>query len=202
MNNMKKLLMVLGVGALTLISCKSSSNKSDSKASQKEVQAVNASALKIAFYVEDSIATGFEYYKQEKGRLEGKQKTFEKKIEQMQKELESLGKTFEGKYRNNELAPVQIEQYQQRIQQMQMEIYNYQQTEGAKLEEEAFNGTKALMDKIDAYGMEFSQSNGYHILLSKKVGGQLIHADSTFDVTKEFIDFINNKEGEIAKDLE
>lgn len=199
---MKKLTVILGIGIVALAACDSKGTDEKKETTTKEVKPVNASALKIAFYIEDSIATGFEYYKQEKGRLESKQKSFENKLGQMQKDLESLGKTFETKYRNNELAPVQIEQYQQRIQQKQMEIYNYQQSEGAKLEEDAFNGTKALMDKIDAYGMEFSKANGYHILLAKKVGGQLIHADSTFDVTMEFIEYINIKEGEIAKDLE
>lgn len=77
----------------------------------------------------------------------------------------------------------------------------YQQNEGAKLEKESFDKSTAINKKIEAFGKEFSEKNGIDLLLMHGPGGQINFVNPSMDVTTEFVNFLNEKQAEIEKDL-
>ena len=55
--------------------------------------------------------------------------------------------------------------------------------------------------KIEAFGKEFSEKHGIDLLLMHGPGGQINFVNPSMDVTMEFVNFLNEKQAEIEKDL-
>ena len=92
-------------------------------------------------------------------------------------------------------------QLQQRAQQMEADLTQYQQTEGAKIESLTVKKLEEISKKIEAFGKQFSEENNIDILLIHGPGGQINFIDSSMDVTKSFVDFLNAHQEEIEKSL-
>ena len=90
---------------------------------------------------------------------------------------------------------------QQKAQQMESNIMQYQQTEGAKLEAETLKKLEDISNKIEVLGKKYCEIHQIDILLMHGKGGQLNYISETMDVTKEFIQFLNENQKEIEKDL-
>ena len=88
------------------------------------------------------------------------------------------------------------------MQRSEEEVYRIQQTDGGKLESESMNANEVLIGKIEQYAKEFSEENGIDVLLSKAKGGQIAYISGSFDVSSEFIDYMNKKEKEIESEIE
>ena len=92
-------------------------------------------------------------------------------------------------------------QIQQKAQQMEASLMQYQQEEGGKLEKETMEKLEVIGKKIEVFGKQFSEENGIDLLLIHGQGGQINYISSAMDVTKEFTAFLNEKQSEIEKDL-
>jgi outer membrane protein len=92
-------------------------------------------------------------------------------------------------------------QIQQKAQQMEASLMQYQQEEGGKLEKETMEKLEVIGKKIEVFGKQFSEENGIDLLLIHGQGGQINFINSGMDVTKEFTAFLNEKQSEIEKDL-
>jgi hypothetical protein len=64
------------------------------------------------------------------------------------------------------------------------------------------NYQKALMSKISEAGREFSEQNGLDLLFFYAKGGQITYISDAFDVTEDFIEFLNKREDEIMTGVE
>jgi acetylglutamate kinase len=56
-------------------------------------------------------------------------------------------------------------------------------------------------NKVEKFAKEFSQKNKIDILLIHGTGGQIGYIDNAMNVTKEFVNYLNEKQAEIAKEL-
>jgi Skp family chaperone for outer membrane proteins len=99
------------------------------------------------------------------------------------------------------LSENEIMLVQQKAQQMQASIMQYQQTQGAKIETETMKKLESINKKIEALGKKYCELHGIDILLIHGEGGQLNYINPSMDVTTEFINFLNENQKEIEKDL-
>jgi Skp family chaperone for outer membrane proteins len=99
------------------------------------------------------------------------------------------------------LSQNEIAQVQQRAQEMQNQIMQYQQTEGAKIEEEAMKSLEAVNKKIEALGKKYCEKHQIDLLLMHGAGGQINFINPSMDVTSEFVNFLNENQAQIEKEL-
>ena len=158
-------------------------------------------SLVIAYYHQDSLKEGFDYYKKEDQVITRKQKMFEAEMKRRGKELEDYVRRNDEKARNGLLSQNEIAQAQQKAQQMEAAIMQYQQTEGARLEEETLKKLEDISKKIEALGKKYCEKHKIDILLIHGEGGQLNYINPSMDVTTEFINFLNENQNQIEKDL-
>ncbi len=149
--------------------------------------------LKIAYYMQDSVATSFTYFKDKQEKLEAKARKLEEQLMGLQQELQTMGANYQRKMSAGLLSQNDAAAYERRLAQKQQQIQVLQQTDGADIERESYEATMDLMEKMESYGKSFSQENGYNVLLNWQSGGQVLYIDSTMDVTSEFIKYINAK---------
>ena len=184
---------------ILLVACGEKDNtKSDSK-SKIEVRKLDD--LKIAYYSNDSIKEYFEYYKREDAAVTKKQKAFQAEIDKRTTELQNYVQRKDQEARSGLLSQNEIGMAQQKAQQMESNIMQYQQTEGAKLEAETLKKLEDISNKIEVLGKKYCEIHQIDILLMHGKGGQLNYISETMDVTKEFIQFLNENQKEIEKDL-
>jgi outer membrane protein len=157
--------------------------------------------LKIAYYSNDSIKANFAYFVKEEGIIKKKQKAFETEVERRTKAYEAFITKKDAEARGGLLSQNEIAQVQQRAQEMQNQIMQYQQTEGAKIEELAMKSLETVNKKIEALGKKYCEKHQIDILLMHGAGGQINYINERMDVTTEFVNFLNENQAQIEKEL-
>lgn len=183
-------------------SCNSNNKTNDSTEVVKpNIQSRNKGDLKIAYYSQDSMKLHFQYYKQEDSIVTKKQLAFQKEIEKRRKAMESYYMSYMSKAQNNLLSQVEAETYQRNLQTQEADLMKYQETEGAKLEEETIKKLEAIGNKIEQFSKSFCEENNIDLLIVHTKGGQFNYINPDMDVTKEFVSYLNSKQSEIEKEL-
>ncbi len=202
--NLKTILIKPIISFLTfsiLVTSCGSESKKDKKDTKPKVEVRDTKGLKIAFYSNDSIKEKFEYYKREDAAVTKKQKAFQSELEKRSREYDNFVQRKDQEARNGLLSENEIMLAQQKAQQMQASIMQYQQTQGAKIEEETVKKLEAINKKIEALGKKYCELHGIDILLMHGQGGQLNYITPSMDVTNEFINFLNENQDQIEKEL-
>lgn len=195
---MNKSLYVLLILTAIIFSC--SDNKPKPSTTPK-VESRDMKGLKIAFYNSDSLKEKFIFFKEQDSLMTAKQKAFEAEIQNKQAAFEAFIAKNEGLMKQGLLSENEQIAASQKAQTMQKQISEYQQTQGQALEKEAIDKMTVMGNKVEKFAKEFSQKNKIDILLIHGKGGQIGFIDATMDVTTEFVNYLNEKQAEIAKDL-
>ena len=196
----KKIVLVGVVGAF-LASC---GNDEKAKASDApvNVQVKSVGEMTIAYYEQDSIATQFDFYVETQKTLEAKKDKIDAKIAVQQKAYESAGIALQNGMQSNILSQNQAEAYQRKMAQCEQEMMRIQQNELGPFEQESFEANTVLMNKIATYSKQFAEKHQLKLFLTKAIGGQVAYADPQFDMTSDFIKYMNTKEAELNEDIE
>lgn len=189
------------VTTVLVVACSSDKNKVKNPPTKPTVISHYDNKLVIAFYYQDSLKEGFSYYKRADQAVTKKQRIFEAEIQKRSKELEEYVRRNDEKARNGLLSQNEIVQIQQKAQGMEQQLVQYQQTEGAKLEQESMKKIEEITKKIEVLGKVYCSKNNIDILLIHGVGGQLNFINPTMNVTSDFIQFLNENQSSIEKDL-
>lgn len=200
---MKKIFNSSIIASFLVLTACSGGEKSEAKKSDEpaKTQVKSVGPLTIAYYQQDSIATKFSFYVETQKTLEGKKAKIDAKVAVQQKAYESAAYALQSGMQSNSLSQNQAEGFQRKMAQCEQEVMRIQQTELASFEQESFDANNVLMNKIEAYAKEFSEKNGIKLFLSKAVGGQILYVDTQFDMTSDFINFMNNKEEELNNEI-
>lgn len=185
---------------LTIISA-CSSPAPVKKDSTPKVPTTRLDGLKIAYYSNDSIKKYFEYFKREEATAEKNQRRFENELQKRNKAYEDYIVKKDQEARSGLLSQNEIAMVQQKAQQMQNELLQYQQTEGARIEKETLKSLEAINKKVELWGKKYSEKHQIDLLLIQGQGGQINYINKAMDVTKEFINFLNENQGKIEKEL-
>jgi len=188
------------IAAIALLTACDSKEENPEENTVPKVEVRDMKGLKIAFYNSDSLKLHFEYFKREEAAVTKKQEKFQKEIQRRTQEYQNFIIRNNEKLQSGLLSENESMQIQQRAQQMEAELMQYQQNEGARLEKETMQKLETISRKIEALGKEFSESNGIDILLIHGAGGQINFINPSMDVTKEFTAFLNEHQKEIEND--
>lgn len=198
---MIKNFLLVGTVAAALVSCGGDSETS-AENDPVNVEVKSVGELTIGYYEQDSIATQFTFYVETQKNLEAKKKKIDAKIAVQQKAYESAGIALQNGMQSNILSQNQAEAYQRKMAQCEQEMMRIQQVELVPFEQESFEANNVLMNKIDAYSREFAKMNSLKLFLTRATGGQVAYVEPEFDMTGQFIKFMNKKEEEINNDIE
>lgn len=168
---------------------------------QPTVQAVDTKGLKIAFYYSDSLKNGYTYYKNEDARITKKGESFQNEMMAKQRSLEQMAANYDKYMREGTMTGADLQNLENEIIRKRDQLMQMQQTRGAELEKETTEALDVLTKKIDVAGKKYCEKYGIDILLKHGPGGQINFVNEKMDVTKSFIEFLNNEQAQINKDL-
>ncbi|MCX6192517.1 MAG: OmpH family outer membrane protein [Flavobacteriia bacterium] len=195
---MKKIAYLILCSFLLSISCTAESKK---VSNVPKVVPYDLKGLKIVYYSNDSIKENFLFYKQQDAIVTKKQQNFQAELQRRSNEFQEYVQRNSEKEKSGLLSSNEVVQIQQKAQQMEQVILQYQQEQGAKIEEETMKKLEEISKKIEVLGKKFCELNNIDIMLIYGEGGQINYIKPTMDVTKEFIAFLNENQVSIEKDL-
>ncbi|MFA7273946.1 MAG: OmpH family outer membrane protein [Crocinitomicaceae bacterium] len=198
---MKKILFVVAIAFVALASCGEKKKEEAKSTVPEKLMERSAGSLKIAFYNQDSLKELFRFYKDQDELVQKKQLSFQREVDRMTKEYQEFLALYDKQAQQGLLSQNQIQGIQQKAAEKEQKIVQYQQNEGAKIEKETMDRLEVIGKKIEAYSKQFSEENKIDILLTHAAGGQIAFISPTMDVTKEFIEYLNQHEEEIDKNL-
>jgi|TARA_R110000737_G_scaffold250424_1_gene260149 outer membrane protein len=197
---MKNIFTIALVSTFILIGC-GEKKKENKTATPVKVEERKIGSLKIAFYNQDSLKVQFKYYKEQDEEMQKKQKAFQAEVDKMTREYQDFLSSYDKQAQQGLLSQIQIQGIQEKAALKEQKIMKYQQDRGSQLENETIKKLEVIGNKLEAYSKKFSEDNNIDILLTHAAGGQLAYISSKMDVTAAFIEFLNQSEDEINKDL-
>ena len=135
---MKKISYLILLIPVLFYSCNSAPEKKKVSTVPKVVSR-DLKGFTIVYYSNDSIKQNFLYYKEQDAIVTKKQKAFQTELERRTNELQQYIQRNSEKQMNGLLSENEVAQIQQKAQQMEQSVMQYQQVEGAKIEEETMN---------------------------------------------------------------
>lgn len=189
------------VASLLLITACGDKKEVEAESTTPKVETKNVGDLKIAYYDQDSLKVYFDYYREQDSIVTKKQLGFQNEVQRRTTELQNYLIKNDERARSGLLSQNEILQIQQVAQQKEGSLMQYQQTEGAKLEEETYNKLEAIGNKIELFAKKYCEENGIDILMIYAKGGQFNYINSSMDVTKEFTTYLNDQQMILAEDI-
>jgi len=196
---MKKLTLVLATISFLAVSCKE--KKTTPEVNTANVPVVNADGLKIAYYVQDSLKTGYKFYAELDSSVKAKQLAFQKEMQRRESALQNYVASNEEKANKGILSAFDIQKVQEEIQRRQQEYMRFQETEATKLENETTQHLDVLSNRINDAAEKFSKENGIDILMMQGMGSGLTYITAKMDVTKAFIAYLNKYQAQLDKEI-
>lgn len=198
---MKGIITSVFVASLLLITACNDKKEGEVESTTPKVETKNVGDLKIAYYDQDSLKVYFDYYREQDSIVTKKQLGFQNEVQRRTTELQNYLVKNDERARSGLLSQNEILQIQQVAQQKEASLMQYQQTEGAKLEEETYNKLEAIGNKIELFAKKYCEENGIDILMIYAKGGQFNYINSSMDVTKEFTTYLNDQQKSLAEDI-
>ena len=198
---MKNIIYIFFIGLTVSCSNDSQDAPLPAKSEPVGVLAKDTSGLVIAFYFNDSLKEGFTYYKEIDEEVSSKNLTFQNELQRMSKVYENFVTKKGAEAQQGFLSENEMMKVQQKAQQMEADIVQYQQREGAKLEAEVMKKLTAINNKVKSFGKKFSEANGIDLLMGYADGGQINYVNQSMDVTRSFIEYLNKEQKSIEEEL-
>lgn len=198
---MMKLAKLATVLALSILVFSCGDKKKVEKDTTPNVNAVNADGLKIAFYSQDSLATGFRYYMEMDSLMKAKQTVFQNELQKRNQALQNYVATNEQRAKSGSLSGFELQSIQEEAQRKQQSLMQYQENEGVKLERETGELLNVIGKKIEEAARKYSEKHGIDMLIMHGAGGQFVYVTPKMDVTTEFIEYLNQHQAEIESDM-
>lgn len=198
--------MVAGLVLFTGCGETSGVNENDDSSDKVEVSkrqmGDDSSGITIAYYIQDSIATQFNFFREVDSMLKVKEIEFQKELESRIRAYQAYEADIQRRMEANEITGYQLEDIQKTAMQKQQSIQQFEQQRGAQLQKESFEYQTALMNKISEAGKEFSAMNNIDLLFFYQKGGQITYISKAFDVTEQFVSYLNKREDELMADFD
>ena len=184
-----------------MMSCGNSNEKQKVVEKQVNLVSQDSTGFIVAFYYNDSIKTGFEYYRQAEASLTAKQTSFQNQIQSKTQKYQNYVTKKQKDIQAGLLSENEMIKVQQKAGEMEQEIVQYQQREGAKLEGDMLKKLEEINKKLEAFGKMFSEKHGIDILMGYSSGQQINYIHPKMNVSGSFIDFLNSEQKKLEEGL-
>jgi len=128
------------------------------------------------------IAEKYEELEKEQMRIESQIERKMRAAEERYRELESQAPT---------MTPSQMEQAQIELQNLQQDITRFQEKAATDFREKEAETQEAFFKNIHDYLEKFNEEGRYDYILTYQIGGQVLLANDSLDITQQVVDGLN-----------
>ena len=183
-----KQISCLSLTCLLLIQCE---NKSKNGGNIPAVQSNTTSPIRIAYVNSDTVSKYYDFAALIQNKLLNKRSSAENQLKDKMSSYQKLRADFE------KAAPIMGEREKmekaQNIMTLEQEIMRVEQDLTDQLAQEELLLTESYILKTNEYMQIIGKELGYDFVLSFRIGGPMLYADTTHDITEEVIQLLNKR---------
>ena len=184
-----KQISCLCLTCLLLIQYENNSNKTEGNI--PAVQSNTTSYIKIAYVNSDTVSKYYDFAALIQTKLLNKRSSAENQLKDKMSSYQKLRADFE------KAAPIMGEREKmekaQNIMTLEQEIMRVEQDLTDQLAQEELLLTESYILKTNEYMQIIGKELGYDFVLSFRIGGPMLYADSSHDITEEVIQLLNKR---------
>lgn len=143
----------------------------------------SATSQKVGFINSQEILTSLPEVKQANSDIEVMKTMFQKKGEEMVKDLQTKYQDLQKKQTSGELAPVEIEKQAALLKLEEAKLGEFEKTSQQKIFEKSEELLKPIQDKVNTAIKDVASENGFLYIFDSGVG-VVLYADPAADATK------------------
>ena len=172
-----------------IVAEKNNMDKEEPVLINQKIHLNDSSLLRIAYVNSDTVSKYYKYAQKIQASLLSKRNAAEKQIKNKYKSYEDLVKEFE------KASPIMGEREKmekaQKIRLLEQEIMKVEQELSQQLANEEIIMTQSYVIKTNDYMQIIGQKLGFDYVLSYRMGGPMLYANSNLDITSNIIDLLN-----------
>ena len=153
--------------------------------------ALNKESLNVAFVNSDTVSKYYEFAKKIQKNLATKRSDAEEQIKSKYFAYESLVQEFE------KASPIMGDREKmekaQKIRLLEQEIMQVEQQLSEQVSRQELELTQSYIVKTNDYMQEIGKSIGYDYVMSYRIGGAMLYANKSHDITNEIIKLLNER---------
>ena len=184
-----KQICCLCLTCLLLIQCENNSKKTEGNI--PAVQSNTKSSIRIAYVNSDTVSKYYDFAALIQTKLLNKRSSAENQLKDKMSSYQKLRADFE------KAAPIMGEREKmekaQNIMTLEQEIMRVEQDLTDQLAQEELLLTESYILKTNEYMQIIGKELGYDFVLSFRIGGPMLYADSSHDITEEVIQLLNKR---------
>lgn len=179
--------------AMGCFSCDKSEKKETASTSASSPASVEGK--KIVFVNTDSLLTNYQFYKDAQKEFENKGYRLQVDLGQRERALQSeLGAIQQ---RAQAMSQAELQAADMMLKKKGAEFQQYSQQKQQQLAQEQAKKNEELYNNIREYIKKHNSENKYEFVLGyTKVGGGILYADESVDVTKQIVEGLNKEYAE------
>ena len=172
-----------------IVDKKNNRDKEEPVLINQKIHGNDSSLLRIAYVNSDTVSKYYKYAQKIQASLLSKRNAAEKQIKNKYQSYEDLVKEFE------KASPIMGEREKmekaQKIRLLEQEIMKVEQELSQQLANEEIIMTQSYVIKTNEYMQIIGQKLGFDYVLSYRMGGPMLYANSNLDITSNIIDLLN-----------
>ena len=145
----------------------------------------------------DSLLKNYDFFKETKKELENKNFQLENELNTKGKSLQNEVAFFQQKAQT--MTPEQARSIEAQLMKKQQDLVAYRDQAAQSLQQEEGKKNEQLYKNIRAYMEKYNKENGYEYVLGYSLGGGILFANPSLDVTQKIIDGLNKEHAGTAK---
>jgi len=145
----------------------------------------------------DSLLKNYEFFKETKKELENKNFQLENELNTKGKSLQNEVAFFQQKAQT--MTPDQARSIEAQLMKKQQDLVAYRDQSAQALQQEEGKKNEQLYKNIRAYMEKYNKENGYEYVLGYSLGGGILFANPSLDVTQKIIEGLNKEYAGTAK---
>ncbi len=188
--------LINGFAAVALIvlfsQCAGKTENTTATASDKITAGL--SDMKIAYVEVDTLLSKYNFCIDLNEAMVKKEENVRMTLNQKATELTKQKQEFQKKYENNAfISPERAQQEYNRLAKMEQDLQALSNKLQTELATENAKNSLQLRDSISAFLKQYNKTKGYSLIISNTGFDNLLYADSTFNITKEIVEGLNER---------
>lgn len=139
----------------------------------------------------DSLLKNYDFFKDTRKELENKNFQLENELTTKGRSLQNEVAFFQQKAQT--MTPEQARSTEAQLMKKQQDLMAYRDQSAQALGQEEAKKNEELYKNIRAYIEKYNKENGYEYVLGYSLGGGILFANPSLDVTKKIIDGLNKE---------
>jgi len=145
----------------------------------------------------DSLLKNYDFFKETKKELENRNFQLENELNTKGKSLQNEVAFFQQKAQT--MTPEQARSIEAQLMKKQQDLVAYRDQAAQALGQEEAKKNEQLYKNIRAYMEKYNKENGYEYVLGYSLGGGILFANPSLDVTQKIIEGLNKEHAGTAK---